>query len=127
MKKFLLRFLPRLFAALLAAWILTLGGLSWVYLDSLTAFPCPPSAQSRPGYEAVLINSAGHNLSGWWRWFTFYVWESSPAGSARLTICRALARARCCSSTAKTKWVGRAAGSSLPRQRSQKRYGLFPV
>lgn len=67
MKKYLFHLLPRLFTALLAAWWLTLGGLSWIYLDGLTTSPCPLSAQSQDGYDAVQISSGGHSLAGWWR------------------------------------------------------------
>ena len=64
MKRRLLLFL----AALTAAYIFLLTGLSWVYTQHLLHPACLPSPPERDGYQSVeLTTSDGITLDGWWR------------------------------------------------------------
>jgi len=59
---------PRLFLALLFAWLLLLGALSYGYMRAFTHPPCPPPQVVPAGYQSVtLLSEDGLHLRGWWR------------------------------------------------------------
>ena len=61
-------FLARVVFGLLAAWVILISGLSYLYIRHLTHPPCPPASNEQSGYELVnLLTSDGAALKGWWR------------------------------------------------------------
>lgn len=58
----------RLAAALLAAWVTALAGLSAFYTAALLHPPCPPSISALSEYQSIVLStSSGLSLPGWWR------------------------------------------------------------
>jgi len=51
----------------LSAWVLSLGGLSAIYVHTLMHPPCPATPVELTGYQSVTIATAdGYALRGWW-------------------------------------------------------------
>ena len=64
----LYRFSKRLALVFVGSWLIVLLMLSGFYVWNLIHPPCPPSAESMPGYESVkLVTATGIALRGWWR------------------------------------------------------------